>query len=1057
MPIDKEKISNSAQKYLQKGQFDKAIKEFQKIVDADPSDMRVWKKIGDIQVRAGDTRGAITTYLRLSDDFFAQGFYSKALAILRQIQTLDANIEEVYLKLAEVYAATNFLPDAIHQLDRLSKIQEAAGNIDAMLATLQRMADLDPSSWTYRAHLAETLSRLGRKSEAAAELRKVTSQLEREGDPTDFIRVAERLMFHDPDDQENTRKLAEAYLRSRAPEEKLKQVLKLLLRFLQINPSDPQLLQLLARMFLQLSKQDSAVNVYRELARIYREQGKITESEAVLERILEILPQDEETLIALGRKKPAPAVAEGTAAAKSTDAAGGTAGSEGLSGAKKTTSAHRGGRDFSEPIEEISLDELEEIDDLNDIEEEERAQIVTGDDIKKLEEATAFFKFSLYDQSLELIGQIGARQAMSVLELEKNVYMRLGKKEEALAVMEKLAAVWEKGDPAKAQEIAQEMLLVSPGHPAAGRILSSRPKAPVAADEDLFNILREIESIESDLPSEEPVEQPLTFAEAVEPIHSAEELEQAVRSREVSAGVHEIDDEDLDLAAMLDALKGLSPEIEEEGTGGGAGSVASYPMVPEVRSVSRQADSAGFDMMDSQVSDPTPFSDRHFQKKLSELDELEAFKEASQSFIRIQELSQEEIRLADLVSPAPEPPPPLRNPDEAESPFDMTPPPADQDFFTLGADEPTPVRMEGQRPSVARLGADRGAAPFEPTMDHVMELLSLEDQIANVFADDAGDASGSSEPSGISEPAAMAPASEPEPPEELPEEVTEAFAEVDFFLETELFQDALEMLEELASRFPLDAVRAKIRLVRQAAGMDVEEELQTPVAAAPGSDLAAVEPHSEAPELASGAPEPGPAFDQPFVDEVPAGFEAVGLPDDGFPFPDSEGGISLDFDEEVVTNLSGLNINDLQGEHPLGASPAGAGAGQGVRLETQVPEGDALTHFELGVAYKEMGLYDQARDEFKLAMEEPKLEIKAHMMVARCLMEAGKFSEAATEYKKSLHCQDITKDEEMDLYFELGQLYENLKDKPEALYFYRKVLLWDPKYRNVAQIVDRLK
>jgi tetratricopeptide (TPR) repeat protein len=995
VPIDKEKISNSAQKYLQKGQFDKAIKEFQKIVDSDPTDMRVWKKIGDIQVRAGDTRGAITTYLRLSDDFFAQGFYSKALAILRQIQTLDSNIEEVYIKLAEVYAATNFLPDAVHQLDRLSKLQEAAGNIEAMLATLQRMADLDPSSWTYRAHLAETLSRLGRKAEAASELRKVTGQLEHEADATDFIRVAERLMFHDPDDVDNTKKLAEAYLRARSPEEKLKQVLKLLLRFLQSNPSDPALLQLLARMFLALSKQDSAVNVYRELARIYRDQGKISESEAVLERILEILPLDEETLIALGRKKAAPAPAVTAAPAV-----------EG----HKSTSARRGGRDFSEPVEEISLEELEELEEIEEIEEEGQAQVVTGEDVKKLEEATAFFKFSLYDQSLELIEQIGARQALSVLELEKNVYMRLGKKEEALDIMEKLATVWELSDPARAQEIAQEILLVSPGSPLAARILSSRPKiSAAAADDDLFNILREIESIESDLPSEELIEQPLTFIETPERIHSDEELEQAMLQRDLSTGAHEIDDEDLDLAAMLDSLKGLNlddGDVVDESDGG-----------PD------DGDGAFETEMPSQVSDPVPFSDHNFQNKFSELDELEAFKEASQSFIRIQELSHEEIRLADLgVSVAPQ-----RDPVEADNPFEMTPPPADQDYFSLGSDELTPVRPEGI-PSAARRSSSEKKPQFEPTMDHVMELLSLEDQIANVFADEA-------EPSAVSEPSSAGGSGTGAA---LPEEVTEAFAEVDFFLETELFDDALEMLEELLGRFPLAAVKAKLREVRQAAGQEVPEE-PTPAAAMP-----AAEPVP--------APEPGPTFDQPFSDEVPEGlFDSL----DALPFSDEAGGISLDFDEEVVTNLSGLNINDLKDEHPAATSMAGPG--QSVRLETQVPEGDALTHFELGVAYKEMGLYDQARDEFKLAMEEPKLEIKAHMMIARCMMEIGKFSEAASEYKKSLHCQEISKDEEMDLYFELGQLYENLKDRPEALYFYRKVLLWDPSYRNVSQIVERLK
>ncbi len=992
MPIDKEKISNSAQKYLQKGQFDKAIKEFQKIVDSDPTDMRVWKKIGDIQVRAGDTRGAITTYLRLSDDFFAQGFYSKALAILRQIQSLDANIEEVYLKLAEVYAATNFVPDAIHQLDRLSKLQESAGNIEAMISTLQRMADLDASSWTYRAHLAETLSRLGRKSEAAAELRKVTVQLERENDPTDFIRVAERLMFHDPDDVENSKKLAEAYLRSRAPEEKLKQVLKLLLRFLQNNPSDPQLLQLLARMFLALSKQDSAVNVYRELARIYREQGKITESETVLERILEILPQDEETLIALGRKKAAPAPATTP---------------EPAGDHRKGPSARRGGRDFSEPIEEISLDELEEIEEINELDEEDRAQTVSGEDVKKLEEATAFFKFSLYDQALELISQIGARQALAVLELEKNVHMRLGKKDEALEIMEKLATIWEKSDPARAQEIAQEIQLVSPGSRLADRILSSRPRiSAAAADDDLFNILREIESIETDLPSEELVEQPLTFVEKPEQIHSDEELERAMLQRDASMGVHEIEDEDLDLSAMLESLKGLNPELD---------------VVDD-----------SFGPSPSQVSDPAPFSDRQFQNKLNELDELEAFKEASQSFIRIQELSHEEIRLADLSSPAA--PAPRKEADEAENPFEMTPAPVDQDYFSLGADEPTPVRPEGIPAAARRPMSDRNQPQFEPTMDHVMELLSLEDQIANVFADDPEPSTTTGVPFTTSGGAAAGAGEPVEEDGELPEEVTEAFAEVDFFLETELYQDALEMLEELVGRFPLRAVKDKIRVVRKAAGMETGEE-PTPVTVEPA--------------VAVAAPEPGPVFDAPFADDVPAGFGSI----DALPFSEGDDDLSLDFDEEVVTNLSGLNINELHDDHPAAA----AGPAQGVRLETQVPAGDALTHFELGVAYKEMGLYDQARDEFKLAMDEPKLEIKAHMMIARCMMEIGKFSEAASEYKKSLHCQDITKDEEMDLYFELGQLYENLKDRPEALYFYRKVLLWDPGYRNVSQIVERLK
>lgn len=965
MPIDKEKISNQAQKYFQKGQYDKAIKEYQKIIEADPSDMRIWKKIGDIQVKAGKTREAIATYLKLADNFFAQGFYTKALALLRQIQTMDASIEEVYLKLADVYVASNFLPDAIHQLDRLSKLQEAAGNIEAMIATLHKMADLDPQTWTYRAHLAETLSRLGRKAEASAELRKVTAQLERENNLADFIRVAERLMFHDPDDMENVKKLANAYLQTRAGEEKLKQVLKVLLKFLQNNPSDENLLQLLARMFLAISKQESAVNVYRELARIYREQGRIAESEAVLEKILEIVPQDEETLIALGRKK-APPLPE-----------------------KKVTSARRGGRDYSEPVEELSLEELEVI------EEEEapdafRDELV-GEDLKNFEEAKVFFQFSLFDQVLEILGKIRAREALPVLELEKNVYMRMGNKEKAVPIMERLAAAWENSDPEKAAEVAREMLIVDPASSLAARILEKRPGAEPEREDDLFKILQEIQDIETELPPQDVGLDDLLVSVQTG-LHSEEEVQRELRQLEISrgTGVYEIPDEEIDFS-VLESFGSMAS--------------ASEPVL----------EGDDYDSMPSQVSD-LPFGDLVMQGKLDELDELEAFKEASQSFIRIQELSHENIRLSELESlPVPELPAaePVLSPEKEEL-LNGAPPSAGGDFFQLGADEPTPVRPEPVFPRDTYLESGSG---FEPTLDHVRELLTLDDQFTSEFS---GEAEREKEP-------------EPVQPPELPAELEEAFAEVDFFLDQELFDEAIDMLGELQSRYPIEFLRDKMTAVYRAAGREDE--------------------------LAQFFPEPAgtkmPAKADPF--ELPFGEEPPKEPAGGAVLPSSAGdeNFSLDFDEEVVTNLSGLALESL-GQLPDAAPSKSVEPAHGVRVESDIPEGDA-TFFDLGVAYKEMGLYDQAIAQFQLAMQEPRLAIKSHMMVAQCLMEMGKFSEAASEYKKTLHVENITKDEEMDLYFELGQLYERLEDTPEALYFYRKVMAWNPRYRNVSQIVGRLQ
>jgi Flp pilus assembly protein TadD len=52
--VDRTKVLEAAQKHLAKGAFDKAIAEFQKLVKADPKDVRTWLKIGDLQDQLGD-------------------------------------------------------------------------------------------------------------------------------------------------------------------------------------------------------------------------------------------------------------------------------------------------------------------------------------------------------------------------------------------------------------------------------------------------------------------------------------------------------------------------------------------------------------------------------------------------------------------------------------------------------------------------------------------------------------------------------------------------------------------------------------------------------------------------------------------------------------------------------------------------------------------------------------------------------------------------------------------------------------------------------------------
>src|SRR6266536_2172746 len=127
-----------------------------------------------------------------------------------------------------------------------------------------------------------------------------------------------------------------------------------------------------------------------------------------------------------------------------------------------------------------------------------------------------------------------------------------------------------------------------------------------------------------------------------------------------------------------------------------------------------------------------------------------------------------------------------------------------------------------------------------------------------------------------------------------------------------------------------------------------------------------------------------------------------------------------------------------------------------------VPEGrvtaeDFETHYDLGIAYKEMGLLDDAVNEFKLCMKDPAREVQCHLMIGLCCLEKGQVTEAIGHFKKGLYVEGITERESLSLYFELGQAYERLNDPREALYYYEKVIKRDQHFRDVEKRMNALR
>ncbi|MDD5224862.1 MAG: tetratricopeptide repeat protein [bacterium] len=94
-----------AQQYLTAGKLEKALAEFSKLVEKNPTDPWLKLKMGQVKKRMGKTEEAIEIYKEVMDKYAANGFIDRAIAVSKLILELDPNGEEILDKLAELHAS----------------------------------------------------------------------------------------------------------------------------------------------------------------------------------------------------------------------------------------------------------------------------------------------------------------------------------------------------------------------------------------------------------------------------------------------------------------------------------------------------------------------------------------------------------------------------------------------------------------------------------------------------------------------------------------------------------------------------------------------------------------------------------------------------------------------------------------------------------------------------------------------------------------------------------------------------------------------------------------
>lgn len=126
------------------------------------------------------------------------------------------------------------------------------------------------------------------------------------------------------------------------------------------------------------------------------------------------------------------------------------------------------------------------------------------------------------------------------------------------------------------------------------------------------------------------------------------------------------------------------------------------------------------------------------------------------------------------------------------------------------------------------------------------------------------------------------------------------------------------------------------------------------------------------------------------------------------------------------------------------------------KLAEHVPEDDAGSHYDLGLAFKEMGLIDDAISEFQIALRAGQDRLKVFEELGQCFILKDQPNIAVKVLSRALQFEHREEIELIGVYYFLGRAHEELGQIPAARDAYERVMGLDIRFEDVQERVGRL-